>query len=101
MRFKFADDGLRRLYTLGAGAGKLPDEVVTTFLLRIRHVEAAKDERDLRQPPSVHYEQLKAKAYRDKASLRLDPRWRLILSVEEDGDGKFVLMHEITNHYGG
>jgi proteic killer suppression protein len=100
VRFKFADEGLRRLYTQGEGAGKLPDEVVTKFLRRVRHVEAAKDERDLRHPPSVHFEQLKAKAYRGKSSLRLNRAWRLILSVEEDGDGKYVLIHEITNHYG-
>ncbi len=100
MRFKFADEGLRLLYTTGQGVGRLPDEVVTKFLVRVRHVEAAKDERDLRQPPSVHFEQLRAKAYRGKASLRLNRAWRLILSVEEDGNGKYVLIHEITNHYG-
>ena len=100
MRFTFADRNLERLYTHGEGAAKFPVEVVNTLLRRVRHIEAAKDERDLRVPPSVHYEQLRGKRYAGKASLRLNQQWRLILSVEQDAQGKYALIHEITNHYG-
>ena len=100
MRFTFADRNLERLYTHGEGAAKFPVEVVNTLLHRVRHIEAAKDERDLRVPSSVYYGQLKGKRYASKASLRLNRQWRLILSVEEDAQGKYVLIHEITNHYG-
>ncbi|MFQ5853974.1 MAG: type II toxin-antitoxin system RelE/ParE family toxin [Candidatus Binatia bacterium] len=99
MRLNFAHRGLERLYTQGKGAAKLPEEVVNALLRRVRHIEAVKDERDLRIPPSVHYERLKGK-YSGKASLRLSRQWRLILSVEEDTQGKYVVIHEITNHYG-
>ncbi len=100
MRFVFASKALELLYTTGEGAEKFPEEVVTVFLRRVRHIEAAKDERDLRSPPSVHYEQLKGKRYAGKASLRLNRQWRLILSVERDTQEKYVLIHEMTNHYG-
>lgn len=99
MRFVFANRNLERLYTHGEGVAKLPEEVVNTLLRRVRHIEAAKDERDLRVPPSVHYERLRGK-YAGKSSLRLNRQWRLILSVETDPQGKYVLIHEITNHYG-
>lgn len=100
MRFVFASKALELLYTTDAGAEKFPEEVVTVFLRRVRHIEAAKDERDLRSPPSVHFEQLKGKRYAGKASLRLNRQWRLILSVERDTQEKYVLIHDMTNHYG-
>jgi proteic killer suppression protein len=100
VRFVFASKALELLYTASEGSEKFPEEVVTAFLRRVRHIEAAKDERDLRSPPSVHYEQLKGKRYAGKASLRLNRQWRLILSVEGDTQEKYVLIHEMTNHYG-
>ncbi len=99
VRFTFANRTLERLYTHGEGATRFPEAVVHAFLRRVRHIEAAQDERDLRVPRSVHYEQLKGK-YTGKASLRLNRRWRVILSVEEDVPGKYVVIHEITQHYG-
>lgn len=53
MRFRFTDKNLELLYTHGKGTAKLPREVVNAFMRRVRHIEAAKDERDLRVPPSV------------------------------------------------
>ena len=100
MRFVFKSKALELLYTIGEGAEKFPEEVVTVFLRHVRHIEAAKDARDLRSPPSVHYKQLKGKRYAGKASLRLNRQWRLILSVEGDTQEKYVLIHEMTNHYG-
>lgn len=88
-----------RSRTVGTnGRGSL-SEVVNAFVRRIRHIEAAKDERDLRVPPSVHYERLKKK-YKGKDSMRLNREWRLIVSVSKDKQGKYVLIHEINNHYG-
>jgi proteic killer suppression protein len=99
VRFRFADKSLELLYTQGEGAAKLPREVVNAFMRRVRHIEAANDERDLRVPASVHYERLK-KTHKGKDSMRLNREWRLIVSVTEDKQGKYVLIHEINNHYG-
>jgi proteic killer suppression protein len=99
VRICFIDNKIKRLYTHGDGAKRFPQEVVHAFLRRIRHIEAAQDERDLRTPASVHYEQLQGE-YAGKDSMRLNRQWRLILSVEEDAKGKHVVVHEITNHYG-
>lgn len=99
MRFRFRDKSLELLYTKGEGARAFPKEVVNAFLRRVRHIEAAKDEADLRVPPSVHYERLKGR-YKGKESMRLNREWRLIISVVEDKQGKYILIHEINNHYG-
>jgi proteic killer suppression protein len=100
VRFRFTDKDLELLYTRGAGAGKLPVEVVNAFLRRVRHIEAAKDERDLRVPPSVHYEKLKKGRYAGKDSMRLSREWRLIISIEKDKRGKCVVIREVNKHYG-
>jgi len=80
VRFKFKDKDMELLYTRARG-GEAPKDVVDAFLRRVRHIDAAKDERDLRVPPSVHYERLKGK-YAGKSSMRLNREWRLIISVE-------------------
>lgn len=95
----FADQKLLALYTHGQGAQKWPKPIGSTFLRRVRHIEAAQDEQDLRIPPSVHYEQLKG-TYAGKTSLRLTRQWRLIISIRHDDAGRYVVIHEITNHYG-
>lgn len=100
MNFEFASKHLMELYTENKGAGKYPAEVVELYRRRVRHIEAADNEQDLRHPTSVHFEKLRSKKYEGKSSMRLNQAWRLILSVEERKDGKYVLIHEITNHYG-
>ena len=97
--FVFADRNLERLYTHDEGASKYPVQTVKLFRRRVRHIEAARDVRDLRTPPSVHYEKLSGK-YAGKSSLRLNERWRLILSEEDTESGKRVVIHEISKHYG-
>lgn len=100
MHFDFADTRLESLYTQRKGAERYPAEVIEAFLKRVRHIEAASNEADLRVPKSVHFEKLLSKKYAGKHSMRLNQQWRLILSIEQDGDGKFVRIHEITKHYG-
>ena len=98
MRFQFSSKKLEQLYVSGEGQRDYPQEVVSAFLRRVRHIEAAKNEQDLRKPSGVHYEKLKGR-YAGKNSMRLNKQWRLILSVEQDSDGKWVEIHDINNHY--
>ncbi len=99
MDFRFLDAKLKKLYTKGTGARGYPDGVVDSFLRRVRTIDAAKDERDLRVPASVHFEKLKGK-YAGKCSMRLKDRWRLILLIVAKEDRKVVVIDEITQHYG-
>lgn len=99
MDFRFSDARLEKLYTKGRRARDYPDGVVDFFLRRVRTIDAAKDERDLRAPASVHVERLKGK-YAGSCSMRLKDRWRLILRIVTDEDRKVVVIDEITQHYG-
>ena len=99
MEFRFSDRKLERLYTEGADAHKYPEGVVDAFLLRVRRIDAAKDERDLRGPASVHFEKLKG-ARAGSYSMRLKDRWRLILRIVAEKGQRTVVIDKITPHYG-
>lgn len=98
MRFRFSDNALERLYYEGTGREKYPQEVVEYFSRRVRSIEAATDERDLRALKSLHLEKLKGR--KNLYSVRLNKVWRLILTFEKDEEGKIVVIIEINNHYG-
>ncbi len=98
MRLRFADLRLEKLYLFGTGSEKYPQGIVDAFMKRVRTIESALDERDLRALKSLHFEKLKAE--RNKYSVRLNKEWRLILTIEKDKDGKIIVLLEINNHYG-
>lgn len=96
---RFSDRKLEKLYTEGAEAHKYPKGVVDAFLRRVRTIDEAKDERDLRALKSLHFEKLKG----DRAgnySMRLKGRWRLILRIVAEEDRKTPVIDEIIQHYG-
>jgi proteic killer suppression protein len=98
LRYRFRDKDLERLYTQGAGAKQYPDGIAEAFIRRVRMIEAATDERDLRAFKSLHFEKLKGG--HERYSVRLNQSWRLILTFEKDKDGKIVVIIEINKHYG-
>jgi proteic killer suppression protein len=98
LRYRFYDKGLERLYVQGTGAGHYPEGIAETFVKRIRMIEAAADERDLRALKSLHFEKLKGGG--NRYSIRLNQTWRLLLTFEKDKDGKIVVIIEINKHYG-
>lgn len=98
MRLRFADLRLEKLYLFGTGSEKYPQGIVDAFMKRVRTIESALDERDLRALKSLHFEKLKAE--RNKYCVRLNKEWRLILTIEKDKDGKIIVLLEINNHYG-
>ncbi len=98
MRYRFHDKELERLYSQGTGAGQYPEGTAEAFIKRVRMIEAATDERDLRALKSLHFEKLKGSG--NRYSIRLNQAWRLLLTLEKDKDGKVVVIIEINSHYG-
>ena len=98
MLFRFADEKLEKLYLHGTGSKKYPEGVVEVFLRRVRTIEGATDERDMRALKSLHFEKLKG--FKNRYSMRLTKTWRLILTFEKNKDGKIVVIIEINKHYG-
>ena len=61
-------------------------------------IENARDERDLRNVKSTHFEKLKGTS---KYSMRLNRQWRLEFTFEPpQGEDKLMVVIEISKHYG-
>ena len=97
MRFRFSDKKLEALYESGEGKEKYHDEITDLFLRRVRAIEAANDERDLRAMKSLHFEKLRGQ--KNRYSIRLNKQWRLLLTFVSDKEGKIVVIIEINKHY--
>lgn len=98
MRWEFASKHLESLYEEEKGANKYEPAVVDAFFSLMARIDAAIDERDLRQLKSRRLEKLKG----DRAgqySMRLNDQWRLILEITEDEQGKLLLVIEITDYH--
>jgi proteic killer suppression protein len=98
MRWEFASKHLKSLYEEEKGANKYEPAVVDAFFSLMARIDAAIDERDLRQLKSRRLEKLKG----DRAgqySMRLNDQWRLILEITEDEQGKRLLVIEITDYH--
>ncbi len=98
MRFRFENRKLEELYTSEAGAKKYPAGVVDAFFEVMATIDAATDERDLRELKSLHFEVLKG----DRAgqrSLRLNKQYRLIVRLERDVSGGLVVVIEIVDYH--
>lgn len=98
MRVSHADKKLERLefdptYT----AGFRPD-VVKAYRKRMQFIRAATDERDFRNMKSLHYEKLKGKRSHQR-SMRLNDQYRLILLIEADEAGYYVLIISIEDYH--
>lgn len=97
MRFRFKLQKLRSLYETGHGARRYPKGMVAAFAA-MASIVAATDERDLYALKSLHFERLKGKR-EGQHSIRLNDHYRLILTMEEDEQGKVLHVIEIADYH--
>lgn len=97
MEFDFEDKKLQELYEEEKGAKKFPSKVVDNFFRRIATIKAAKDVQDLRALKGARFEKLKGQ--KNRYSMRLNKKWRLILRLERNKGGGIVVILEISDHY--
>lgn len=98
MEVTFDDDDLDRLETDRNFTAGLAQVVVSGYRRRMQQVRAARDERDLYNIRSLHFEQLKG----DRAgqrSIRINKQWRLIVELRGSHPGKVVAIIEITDYH--
>ena len=99
MRITFKDDELRKLYEeSNHRAPRYGRDLTKAFRKKVGFLAAAASELDLRGMRSLHFEKLSG----DRAgqhSIRLNDQWRLILTVETDGEGKLVVIVEIVDYH--
>ena len=83
MRIEFADDGLARICTEEAHKLGLPIAVIKAARRRLIQLEAARDERDLRNLKGLHYKKLRG----DRAgqrSIRINDQYRIVFTLSDD-----------------
>ena len=98
MRLLFKSKKLEALYTELKGADKYEAGVVEAFFNVMSRIVAASNEQDLREPKSRRLEKLVGDK-KGQYSMRLNKQWRLILTIEEDKQGKCIQVLEISDHY--
>jgi proteic killer suppression protein len=97
MDVRFKDDSLDRLET-ERDDGSYPPEVVKAYRRLMQQIRAAPDERVFRNMGSLRFKKLKGKR-QHQWSMRLNDQWRLILEFEGQGEGKVVVIVEITDYH--
>ena len=98
MRFEFDDDKLAALYTDEKGAHKYPVGVVDSFFEVMDHIKAANNEQDLRAFKSLRFERLSGQR-KHQHSLRLNDQYRLVVELQDDERGKFLLIISLEDYH--
>ncbi len=99
MRFRFKRKKIEELYTKEKNAHKYPN-VIDDFFDAMSAIDAAKDERDLYALKGFHFEKLQGKRGKmGERSLRLNKQWRLIISIEKDEEGHYLLIIDIEDYH--
>lgn len=94
MKVEFADDGLARICTDQAHKLGLPVAVIRMARFRLIQLEAARDERDLRNLKGLHYK--KGKGDRDGTrSIRINNQYRIVFTLLEDETPPVIRVIEI------
>ena len=99
MRFKFKKKKIELLYTEEKNAHKYPG-IVDDFFDVMAIIEAASSEQDLYAIKSLRFEKLSGKqGKKQQRSLRLNRQWRLIVVLEQDETGKYILIIDIEDYH--
>jgi toxin HigB-1 len=100
VRFLFKSHKLEALYTSEKGAEAYPEAVIVAFFEIMVIIENAPDERTLYELKSLHFEKLSGKRGKmGERSLRLNQQWRLIITLEKDETGKFIVILDIEDYH--
>ncbi len=100
VRFQFKKKKIEALYTEEKNAHKYPDVVVENFFEIMSIIEAAESEQDLYALKGLRFEKLSGKRGKEgQRSLRLNNQWRLIMVIEKDDQGKYILIIDIVDYH--
>jgi len=98
MRVRFGDDKLDRLEADPKFDAGFQQAVIVAFRRRMQMIRSAVDERDLRKITSHHFEKLRGDRT-GQYSMRLNDQWRLILTIEGEGDQKTIVVLKIEDYH--
>jgi proteic killer suppression protein len=73
----FRDDWLRAFFVDDVRSRNIPPDLESRLFRKLQMIDDAAADRDLRVPPSNHFEKLRGKLA-DFHSIRVNKRWRLL-----------------------
>lgn len=94
MRIEFADKGLARICTDEAHKLGLPIAVIKAARNRIVQMEAASDERDLRNLKSLNYKKLQGDR-EGQRQIRINDQYRIVFTISTDPNPPVITITEI------
>jgi proteic killer suppression protein len=98
MNVKHTDGLLERLELEDVPKSGLSVDLMKLYRRRMQLIRAARDERDFYALKSLHYEKLAGNLSHQR-SMRLNKQWRLILTIEETGDERLVVILKIEDYH--
>lgn len=94
MRIEFADDDLARICTDEAHRLGLPFAVIKAGRRKLIQLEAASDERDLRNLKSLNYKKLQGER-EGQRSVRINDQYRIVFTLSDDERPPVIRIIEI------
>lgn len=94
MRIEFADDDLARICTNEAHRLRLPFDVIRIARRRLIQLEAALDERDLRNLKGLNYKKLQGER-EGQRSIRINDQYRIVFTLSDTERPPVVRIIEI------
>ena len=94
MRIEFANDDLARIYTDEAHRMGLPFAVIKAARRKLIQLEAARDERDLRNLKGLNYKKLQGER-EGQRQIRVNDQYRIVFTLSEEQRTPVITIIEI------
>lgn len=98
MKIVFLDERLALVRTDQAAKTKLPFSVIKSAREKLIVLEAAPDERVLRNWKSLRYEKLKGDR-QDRRSIRLNDQWRIVFQLDNHTEPPTITVLAIEDYH--
>lgn len=98
MRIVFRDDRLAMVRTERAAETKLPFGVIKSCRDKLIFLEAAPDERSIRNWRSLRFEKMKGDR-EGQCSIRLNDQWRLVFQLDNDTSPPTLLVLSVEDYH--
>jgi len=98
MKIEFRDRRLGLIRTDRAAETKLPFPVIKSCREKLIVIEAAPDERTLRNWKSLHYEKLQGDR-EGQRSIRINKQWRLVFTLDDSSKPPTIEVLSIEDYH--
>jgi proteic killer suppression protein len=93
MILSFRDNWLRNFFVKDVRSKNIPSDLESRLFRKLQMIDDARVDRDLRAPPSNHFEKLRG-ALDGFRSIRVSGRWRLVFRWDGRGEATDVYLDD-------